>query len=40
VRTYYKEPSPVVDDAAREGFEASLAEARTLGIVPSEGEFY
>jgi len=40
VRTYYNEPSLVVDNAARKGFEEILAEARKLGVVPGEGEFY
>jgi hypothetical protein len=40
VRACYRDPSLVVDDAAREGFEESLAEARKRGIVPSEDGFY
>src|SRR5262249_4496883 len=40
IRTYYEEPTLTCGDEEREQFEANLAEARRLGIVPQESDFY
>ena len=40
IRTYYNEPTITCGEDERLAFEASLAEARALGIVPPESDFY
>ena len=40
IRTYYFEPRLTVGEPEHREFLGSLAEARHLGIVPTESEFY